>query len=104
LSVSKEGTISQDGAQIGTLRMAAFDTPGGLEKVGNNFWRATDEKPRAPVNSKIAAGFIEGSNVNAGQQLTDMIEISRAYTSISKMISQSDELRGASIDKLSRVG
>jgi flagellar basal body rod protein FlgG len=33
-----------------------------------------------------------------------MIEISRAYTSIPKMISQSDELRGTAIDKLSRVG
>jgi flagellar basal body rod protein FlgG len=37
-------------------------------------------------------------------ELTEMIEISRAYTSISKMIAQSDELRGASIEKLARVG
>jgi flagellar basal body rod protein FlgG len=33
-----------------------------------------------------------------------MIEISRAYQAVSKMISASDELRGASIEKLSRVG
>ena len=33
-----------------------------------------------------------------------MIEISRAYTSVAKMMSQSDELRGTSIEKLARVG
>jgi flagellar basal-body rod protein FlgF len=104
LSISREGTIEQDGAQLGTFRTVAFDTPGGLEKVGNNLWRATDEQPRAPVNSKIAAGFVEGSNVNAVTELTDMIEISRSYTAIANMITKQDELRGASIEKLSRVG
>ena len=33
-----------------------------------------------------------------------MIEICRAYEAVSKMISQSDELRGASIEKLARIG
>jgi flagellar basal-body rod protein FlgF len=104
LSISREGTIEQDGAQLGTFRTVAFDTPGALEKVGNNLWRATDEQPRAPTNSKVASGFVEGSNVNAVTELTDMIEISRSYTAIANMITKQDELRGASIEKLSRVG
>lgn len=103
ISVSQEGSISQDGVVVGTLRVSTFDTPGALEKIGANMWRATDEAPRA-MTGKIAAGFVEGSNVNAIQELTDMIEISRAYTSVAKMLSQSDELRGTSIEKLARVG
>jgi flagellar basal-body rod protein FlgF len=103
-SISREGTLTQNNAQLGTFRTVAFDTPAALEKVGNNLWKATGETPRAPVNSHIAAGFVEGSNVNAVSELTQMIEISRAYTAVAKMISQSDELRGASIEKLSRVG
>jgi flagellar basal-body rod protein FlgF len=104
VSVSREGSISQDGVVLGTLRVSAFQTPGGLERIGSNLWRATDEAPQPATNPKIAAGFIEGSNVNAVLELTEMIEISRAYTSISKMIAQADELRGTSIDKLARVG
>jgi flagellar basal-body rod protein FlgF len=103
ISVSREGAISQDGAVVGTLQVSAFDTPGALEKIGSNMWRATDEAPR-PAEARIAAGFVEGSNVNAVLELTEMIEISRAYTSVAKMISQSDELRGASIEKLAKVG
>ena len=105
LSISREGSISQDEAVLGKFRTAAFDTPTALEKVGANMWRSTGEAPRAPnENSRIAAGFVEGSNVNAVAELTQMIEISRAYQAVSKMISQSDELRGASIDKLTRFG
>jgi flagellar basal-body rod protein FlgF len=103
-SISREGTLTQNNAQLGTFRMVAFDTPAALEKVGNNFWRATGEAPRAPLNSHIAPGFIEGSNVNAVSELTQMIQISRAYEAVSKMIATSDELRGASIEKLARVG
>jgi flagellar basal-body rod protein FlgF len=104
LSVSREGSISQDGVVLGTLRVSTFQTPGGLERAGSNLWRATDEAPQPATNAKIAAGFVEGSNVNAVLELTEMIEISRAYTSIAKMIAQSDELRGTSIDKLARIG
>lgn len=104
VSVSREGSISQDGVVMGTLRVVAFPTPGGLERVGDNLWKATDEQPQAATNANVVGGFVEGSNVNAVLELTEMIEISRAYTSIAKMIAQSDELRGTSIEKLARVG
>ena len=104
ISISREGTIEQDGAQLGTFRTVAFNTPAALEKSGNNLWRATGEQPRAPQNSHVAAGFVEGSNVNAVTELTEMIEVSRSYSAIANMISKQDELRGASIEKLSQVG
>ena len=104
LSVSREGSISQDGVVLGALRVSTFQTPGGLERIGSNLWRATDEVPQPATNARVASGFIEGSNVNAVLELTEMIEISRAYTSVSKMIAQADELRGTSIEKLARVG
>lgn len=104
ISVSREGSITQDGTVVGTLRVSNFATPAALEKIGSNLWRATDEQPQAATNSRVVSGFVEGSNVNAVLELTEMIEISRAYTSVAKMISQSDDLRGSSIEKLARVG
>jgi flagellar basal-body rod protein FlgF len=103
-AISKDGALEQNNAQLGTFRVVEFKTPGALEKVGNNLWRATDEAPQPPANSKIAAGFVEGSNVNPVAELTQMIEISRAYQAVAKMISDSDQLRAASIEKLAQVG
>jgi flagellar basal-body rod protein FlgF len=104
LSVSREGSISQDGVILGKLKTVQFQTPGALERMGSNLWKATDEQPQPATDVRIAAGMVEGSNVNAVLELTEMIDISRAYTSVAKMLSQSDELRGTSIEKLAKVG
>lgn len=104
LSVSREGSISQDGVAIGKLKVMKFQTPAALERVGSNLWKATDEQPQAAPEATMTSGAIEGSNVNAVLELTEMIDISRAYTSVAKMISQADELRGTSIEKLAKVG
>jgi flagellar basal-body rod protein FlgF len=104
VAVARDGSVSQNGLLVGALDIVAFDTPAGLEKLGDNLWRATDEAPRPPQALRVASGFIEGSNVNAIEQITQMIEISRTYQSVSKMISQADELRATSIEKLARVG
>ncbi len=56
ISVSREGTISQDGATAGTLRVSNFPTPAALERVGNNLWRATDE-PAQPATGACRLGL-----------------------------------------------
>ena len=91
---------------LGKMKVMMFQTPGALERVGSNLWKATDEQPTPAdtTTTRVVSGMVEGSNVNAVLELTEMIEVSRAYTSIAKMIAQSDELRGTSIDKLARVG
>jgi flagellar basal-body rod protein FlgF len=104
ISVSREGSISQDGVAVGTLKVMKFQTPGALERMGSNLWKATDEQPQPATDVRIAPGMVEGSNVNAVLELTEMIDISRQYTSVAKMISQADELRGMSIEKLAKVG
>lgn len=104
VAISTTGAISQGAEAMGQLRVVAFNTPAALEKTGGNLWRATDEAPRPPENLRLVPGAVEGSNVNAVDELTQMIQISRAYESISRMISQSDQLRSTSIEKLARVG
>lgn len=104
LTITKDGTISQGETTLGKLQVVAFETPEALEKLGGNLWRATGEQPRPPENARFVPGAVEGSNVNAVSELTQMIEISRAYQSVAKMVSASDELRGAAIDKLARLG
>lgn len=104
VTIRPDGAILQGATEAGKLSVVAFDTPEALEKVGGNLWRATGEAPRPPENMRIAPGSVEGSNVNAVVELTQMIEISRAYESISRMITQSDQLRSTSIEKLARVG
>ena len=45
-------------------------------------------------------GVVEQSNVNAILEVTRMIEISRAYTSASRLVKDADELRKTAINTL----
>ena len=103
IRVGRDGSIMQGTNAVGRLRISAFDTPGALEKVGDNLWRATDEQPHPPADLRVAGGFIEQSNVNPIVEITQMIEISRAYQSVAQMISNADDMRSASIEKLART-
>jgi flagellar basal-body rod protein FlgF len=102
--IGPDGLISQGEVAIGRFDVVDFFTPAALEKIGENMWRATDEQPSPAQNYRVAGASLENSNVNAVAELTTMIEISRTYESVSKLIAQSDDLRSASIDKLARVG
>ena len=103
VSISKDGAVQQSGQILGKLDVAAFDKPGALEKMGGNLWKPVGQTSRAPVGARIAGGFVEGSNVNAVSELTEMIAISRTYESVGQMLSNADQMRGGAIDKLSRI-
>jgi flagellar basal-body rod protein FlgG len=68
-----------------------------LEKQGNSYWRATDESGPAQIigpdtRPKVRQGFLEGANVNAVQEMVEMIEVNRAYDANQKTIQTEDAL------------
>jgi flagellar basal-body rod protein FlgF len=69
-----------------------------LEKQGNSYWKATDESGAAQVvadnRPKVRQGFLEGANVNAVQEMVEMIEVNRAYDANQKTIQTEDSLIG----------
>jgi len=70
-----------------------------LEKQGNSYWRATDESGPAQIigpdsRPKVRQGFLEGANVNAVQEMVEMIEVNRAYDANQKTIQTEDALIG----------
>ncbi len=104
VEIGADGSVLQAGAPLGQFDIVTFPNPTALEKRGDNLWKATDEPPAAAQGYRIVGRALEGSNVNAIAEITQMIGVSRAYESVSKMIVQADDLRASSIDKLSRVG
>ncbi|MEH6699824.1 MAG: flagellar basal-body rod protein FlgF [Brevundimonas sp.] len=103
--VAGDGTISQDGQVVGRLTVVRFDTLSVLEKAGDGLYRNTSNaQPMDAPDARIHQGMLEGSNVNPILEITNLIEISRSYERISKMIEQSNELSRKSVERLGRVG
>ena len=79
-----------------------------LQKQGNSYWRTTDESGDAQiigpgVRPKVRQGFLEGANVNAVQEMVEMIEVNRAYDANQKTIQTEDALIGKLWNEVVRV-
>ena len=98
-----EGTNRVDSVR-GKLRLVSFADAQKLVKEGSNLYSAGEgSAAQADTASRVRQGFIEKSNVNSVVEMSRMIEVTRAYTSISSMLQQQGDLRKSSIEKLADV-
>ncbi|MFC1633503.1 flagellar hook-basal body protein [Planctomycetota bacterium] len=89
LSISGEGTISANGAAIGTLRLVAFEEEDKLVPAGENCYRMPEEgvTPVEAENIVVKQGYQEASNVEIIDELVGMVLVSRLYEANIKTIS-----------------
>lgn len=103
-TISNEGVISgifTNGLtrNLAQIALANFSNPGGLERLGNNTWRSTDNSGIASLGAargggrgSVAAGFLEQSNVDIGQEFTDLIVTQRGFQANTKVVTTVDEM------------
>ncbi|HQT00072.1 MAG: flagellar basal-body rod protein FlgG [Hydrogenophilales bacterium 16-64-46] len=105
LTIARDGTVSvtQPGSAaattIGTLQLATFINPAGLQSLGENLYAETTSSgtPSSSAPGSNGAGvlnqaYVETSNVNVVEELVNMIQTQRAYEINSKAISTSDQM------------
>lgn len=103
VEIRTNGDVVQGGLPVAQIAVTRFDQRGELSKTGDNRYSAPDDAERELVlDAAMRQGFIEGSNVSPIMEITRMMEVSRTYASVSKMISQTDELGRKAIERLGR--
>lgn len=104
VSVGADGTISQDGETVGRLSVVRFDALGVLEKGGDGLYRnASNAVAQEAPDARIRQGMLEGSNVNPILEITNLIEIQRAYESVTRMIEGNTDLSRRAVERLGRA-
>ncbi len=80
------------------MGLAFFPNPSGLERISDTMMKESPASGAVTVysanqlNSKIVSGRLEGSNVQAADEMVNMIVAQRAYEMNSKAITASDEM------------
>lgn len=106
VTIGSDGTVSvvQPGqtqaATIGSIQLAMFVNPGGLNSVGNNTYLATTASGDAIVGSpggaegigSIQQGALEESNVSVVDEFVQMIVAQRSYESNSRVVKAADQM------------
>ena len=85
--------------ELGQLTLPTFLNHSGLKPMGDNLLAATpasgepvEATPGDPGVGVTRQGYLENSNVNIIQQITDLISAQRAYEMNSKAIETADQI------------
>lgn len=106
VTIAQDGTISvtlpsQTAAQqVGSLQLALFNNPGGLNSTGSNLFLATtasgDPVIGTPGGSEglgsIVQGMLEQSNVSVVDEFVQMIVAQRSYEANSRVVNAADQM------------
>jgi flagellar basal-body rod protein FlgF len=108
--ISADGVVSQRTKQgptstrVGKIGVVHFDALGVLQKEGDNLYSNTSNAQPTPApDVKLRQGMVESSNVKPIIEITNLIQVQRAYERISSMIQQTNDLSQSSIDRLAKV-
>jgi flagellar basal-body rod protein FlgF len=104
ITISREGTILTKQGQVGALSVVEFKDTQALRKEGNNLFINPDElnTVRLEVATTVNQGFIEGSNVNAIEEMSELIKAHRHFESIQKAINAYDSITGKAVNELNK--
>jgi len=105
VTIAKDGVVSAlvpgnaTPVQVGTIQLAGFVNPVGLQAHGENLYLQTAASgtptPNTPGSNGLGLlnqGYVETSNVNVVEELVNMIQTQRAYEINSKAIQTSDQM------------
>lgn len=105
VTIGRDGTVSvlQAGnnapTQVGSIQLAGFINPAGLQSEGENLYKETAASGTPSANTPGTNGlgvlnqfYLETSNVNVVEEMVNMIQTQRAYEINSKAITVSDQM------------
>ncbi len=105
MTIGEDGVVSvliagsTSPTQIGSIQLADFINPAGLQPIGDNLVKETAASGSPTTGTpglnglgRTVQGSLESSNVNVVAELVNMIETQRAYEMNSKAISTSDQM------------
>ena len=104
ISFNLEGEYYQEGNRVGQLSVIEFEDIHALKKEGNSFYINNDLQNIKDSESKSAVhqGFVEGSNVNAVAEMSNLIKAHRHFESIQKVIKAYDQITARGVNEISK--
>jgi flagellar basal body rod protein FlgG len=104
VSISPDGTVMVNNQAVGQIGLAGFQDPEAeLVRDDNNTFQAAGAPTDIAVGT-IQQNALEMSNANPTQLMTQMVEAARFYQAAQQMVQNQDEMLGAAINTLGRIG
>lgn len=104
LTITREGDLLTKDGVFNRLSVIEFKDKHALRKEGNSLYITPDETNivRNDVKTSVNQGFLEGSNVNAIEEMSELIKAHRHFESIQKAINAYDQISGKAANEIGK--
>lgn len=94
VSINQEGQIFTTQGPVGNISITEFKDINALKKEGNSMFinPSLENIKASPMKTLVLQGFIEQSNVNAIQEMAELIKASRNFDSVQNVIKTYDSM------------
>jgi flagellar basal-body rod protein FlgG len=106
VTIAQDGTVSVmmpgqlQAQQVGTIQLAMFPNPGGLNSIGKSLFQPTTASGDAVMGTPggtegigtLEQGVLEQANVNVVDEFIQMIMAQRSYESNSRVVTAVDQM------------
>ena len=92
IQIDGSGTVRAGQTELGKLEIVEFENIDQLKPAGNNCFRGPEDMSLTPAeNTFIRQGYCEDSNVQAVQELTNLLTISRLFEANTDFLKKQSE-------------
>ncbi|MBM7662493.1 flagellar basal-body rod protein FlgG [Bacillus mesophilus] len=108
-TLQEDGTIIENNQAIGRLNIVLAENPNALVKEGNGLFRTEDGQAlqtaigNEDVAYSLKQGFVERSNVDAAQTMTQMLTAFRAFEANQKVLQAYDKSMDKAVNEIGRL-
>lgn len=104
LTISNDGEVLTRDGLVGKLSVVEFVDKHALRKEGNSLYISPEEANivRTDIKTTVNQGFLEGSNVNAIEEMSELIKAHRHFESIQKAINAYDSISGKAANDIGK--
>lgn len=99
IAVGPDGTVTGKQGQIAKVQLVDFPNERALIKQGANLYTTT-QQPTAVTDATIKQGMLEQSNVSPVLEITNLIDVSRAYQLTASLAQSASDLKREAVQKL----
>jgi len=104
IEITLDGSVRQDGQDLGQLEVSDFPDPSLIQKSGLNYFLNPDPnfKP-AQASAPIRQGHIEDSNVGTAESAIRLVSVMRQFESLQKAMNIAADMSRYAIEEVAKV-
>jgi len=103
-SIAEDGSIHSNDGVVDKLAIVQVTDSGQLRRAGNGYFQAVDDRALTDSDAsvRIRTGFLEESNVDALEEMANMIDVYRQFEANQKALRAQDETLEKAVNQVGR--